>query len=190
MKIIEWSKGVFYAVRYDGEVKDEYTRVFDYLTTTEDVKKFFYKYSSGISDYYVKNTGIPREEPDEYAIRVVTEGRILDNYFQDLIDNTELSRRPDLDDCFQCLEGYEFYELKGMKGYGSYSPSMVRIYAVKIDTNCYLMVYGGIKIEHSLSKCPELNQTTTKLNKVIEYLKQNSIFDRTGIEEYMESVGH
>ena len=69
-----------------------------------------------------------------------------------------------------------------MKSYGVSSPSLLRLYAIKLDSNCYLIVYGGIKLGDTIQNSPILkDKVFNKIDKVLNYLKINGIEDSEDI---------
>ena len=63
-----------------------------------------------------------------------------------------------------------------MKSYGTKSPSLLRLYAIRLDSNCYLIVYGGIKLGDSIQNSPVLkDKVFNKIDSVLSFLKANGI---------------
>ena len=64
-----------------------------------------------------------------------------------------------------------------MKGYGvKYKPTLVRFYAIKVQSNMYIVVAGGIKLGKTIQDSPGLNKNVfSKINKVKRYLMSSDI---------------
>ena len=72
---------------------------------------------------------------------------------------------------YKCL-----WSLEPVKSYGPYSPSLLRLYAIKLDSNCYLIVYGGIKLGSTIQESPVLkDKVFNKIDAVLTFLKINGI---------------
>ena len=87
---------------------------------------------------------------------------------------------PDFENFFQPLGGKYSYirELEPHKSYGTFSPSLIRIYAIKFDTNTYMVVFGGIKLGSTIQNSPGLReQVFNRIDNVIAFLKANGIFE-------------
>lgn len=72
------------------------------------------------------------------------------------------------------------YELEypPMKSYGSGRPPLLRMYAIKIQPNCYLITGGGIKLADTIQNSPELKDHILQdIDKVRSWLKTNGIID-------------
>lgn len=127
-----------------------------------------------------------REKREEYAQKLVKEAIELEEKFEDLIDNTIDGKTPDLHEKFQWLEGTKQNPLCGLKWGKIDSASMLRIYAVEVEANCLIIVYGGIKVRHCLSECPLLDSAVTKVNNLIAYLEDNNAITISGLEELVD----
>lgn len=61
---------------------------------------------------------------------------------------------------------------------------MLRLYAIRIKSNCYLIVHGGIKLTKEIQGTPELNSVLfAKIDRVISYLKAEGVIDETDLIE-------
>ncbi|MBD5292291.1 MAG: hypothetical protein HDS23_03440 [Bacteroides sp.] len=185
MKIIEIEPGILYSVWYDHEIYDEYNRIFESYSDFTYTLDFFNKYNLRINDFYVSATGIPRTDPEGYAEKVVTECLELEERFENLVDNVKDGLTPDFHEEFQWLEGTPGFPLTGLKWGKIDSASMLRIYAVEVESNCLIIVYGGIKISHKLSECPMLETAVRKVQDLIFYLRQN---DATTISDFKDLI--
>ncbi|MBO5700268.1 MAG: hypothetical protein J6R57_02490, partial [Bacteroidales bacterium] len=90
----------------------------------------------------------------------------------------------DFDEYFHFLDGkYKcLWTLEPMKSYGTGMPSLLRLYAIKIDSNCYLIVYGGIKLGATIQDSPVLKDNVfKKIDEVLSYLRVNGIADSDDI---------
>lgn len=118
------------------------------------------------------------------ALKVYDEAINLEQLIEDRVYNAYQGFKPDLDSYFQPLEGQykTVYELTPHKGYGPHRPSFLRFYAIKITKNCYVIVYGGIKIGRKISDSPILqDEVIQRINKVLKFFKDNGI---TAIEDF------
>lgn len=176
MEILEIQDDCLYAVKYPEEEYDEYNRIFEDYSNFDKVHEFFETHKWEIGQYYVKELGFNRNETEAYAQYVVDETIELEEYFEDLIDNTINHDIPSLYGHFEFLEGFEKEDIPAMKSYGLSKPSMLRVYAVEVNKQCLIIFYSGIKIEHSLSDCPVLKENVlSKAYQLIEFLKEKEV---------------
>ncbi len=69
-----------------------------------------------------------------------------------------------------------------MKSYGVENPSMLRIYAIKLKKNLYIITGGGIKLSDSIQNSPGLKDHVIKnIDRTRQFLKVNGIKDKEDI---------
>ena len=65
-----------------------------------------------------------------------------------------------------------------VKGYGKNRHTFLRLYAIRIEPNCYLIVYGGLKLARTIQESPVLKEHVfAKIDWVLQYLKREGIVD-------------
>jgi len=172
MRIITIEKDVIYAVHYPGQEFDEYNRIFEDHQDLQKVTSFFQTYKYRIGQYYVNKLRMRRDEVDGYAQHVIEDANKLEDYFEDLIDNSKAGRHPLLCEHFKPLEGFTDKTTPAFKSYGLADPSMLRVYAVEVNPHCMIIFYSGIKIEHSVADCPVLcDNVVSKADSLIRFLQ-------------------
>ncbi|MCH5246370.1 MAG: hypothetical protein J1E84_07890 [Muribaculaceae bacterium] len=184
MEIVEIYKDYLYSISFDECDLSEYHRVFrqwydlDYLVTFFSENRDFVN-----NDFWIK-AGLNPDEPEESAMRVIDEADNLEEYIKVLVENSSNNVKPDFDEYFHFLGGkYKcLWSLEPVKSYGTSTPSLLRLYAIKIDSNCYLIVYGGIKLGATIQSSPVLKDAVfNKIDAVLSYLKANGITDSDDI---------
>jgi hypothetical protein len=84
------------------------------------------------------------------------------------------------------LEGdykYEYFQ-PPMKSYGTERPSFLRLYAIKMKNNTYLITGGGIKIADTIQNSPDLKEHVLQnIERVRDFLKMNGIEDSDDMEQ-------
>lgn len=70
-----------------------------------------------------------------------------------------------------------------MKSYGIENPSFLRMYAIKLKENTYLITGGGIKLADTIQNSPELKKHVLQnIDKVRTWLRENGIYDAEDID--------
>lgn len=120
-----------------------------------------------------------RFTPESAARKVREEAIELEDLFYDLCKNTDHGKTPDFDSHFKFLGGkYQVYEYIPMKSYGTGRPSFLRMYAIKLKNNLYVITGGGIKLADTIQDSPDLqNHVIQNIDKVRAWLIQNVIID-------------
>lgn len=175
MNIVKIHEGHLFSVKYDDREQDEYTRLLynewqDIFALTE----FFYAHKDYLNNNVWKKVSIP-----ELAVRnVVNDANLLSDKFAKLRHNTDDGVRPDYDSHFKYLDGQykNVYEYTPMKSYGVSYPSFIRLYAIKIDNNCYIITGGGLKLSDNIDNSPGMGQRIyDEIERTKRYLTQNGI---------------
>ena len=177
MTIVEVFPPYIYSIRYgDGNEKDEYYRLLGLWTDVDYLTGYFESnYSRMVPEVWGNDI-----EPEIVASQAFNEAYELENTFEELSWNTAHDLYPDYDDFFKPLDGEFVYEweLIPMKAYGPRKPSLLRMYAIKMGSNCYLITGGGIKISRTMQEDPCLNKELDKIKKVRSFLREQGIEDR------------
>lgn len=103
------------------------------------------------------------------------------------IDNTliDISKNPNrkLEEFFKPLNNqeYQFVSLSKQKGRKNY----LRLYAIKIDDNCFVITGGAIKFHHLMKDRPHTQRELSKLDRCREFLKENGIIDSDSFFEFL-----
>lgn len=72
-------------------------------------------------------------------------------------------------------------ELHKTKATGGFINSWLRIYAIRIDTNTYVITGGGIKLTKTMNDREHLINELEKLTKVKEWLEENGFLDQKSV---------
>lgn len=166
-----------YSVKYDNQAENEYDRLFDAWNDMSYVVSFFEQHEA-----YLNNTIWEEKlrEPEAAALRVRDEANELEDLFEQLYQNTLNGEQPDFDSHFQFLDGeYKYVILYvPMKSYGTINPSFLRIYAIKLQSNTFLITGGGIKLAKKNQDAPELQDHVIRnIDEVREWLISNGVAD-------------
>jgi hypothetical protein len=180
VEIVEIYKDWLYSISFDEKDLNEYHRVFREWHDLDYLVAFFSKNKDYVNTDFWKKAGLNPDNPEQSAERVIQEADDLETYISDLVANCNNGVKPDFDEYFRFLGGkYKcLWSLEPVKSYGTISPSLLRLYAIKLDANCYLIVYGGIKLGDKIQNSPILkDKVFNKIDLVLSFLKTNGIAD-------------
>ena len=150
-----------YSIKYDGEDANEFERLFEDWRDMDGVIGFFEKNK----DYLKSKTWSDVCEPEAAAYQVFEEADDLEILFRELYFNAKEESKPDFDSHFKFLDGTE-------------SPSFIRLYAIKMGTNRYIIVGGGIKLCKTIQESPYLKDRIIQdIDKVRSWLRCNGIYE-------------
>lgn len=165
-----------YSVKYDGEDANEFERLFEDWRNLDRIIDFFKEYKNHLKSQVWSDVC----EPEAAAYQVLEEADDLEILFHKLYLNAKEGGKPDFDSHFKYLDGkYKFeFEYVPMKSYGTESPSFIRLYAIKMGTNRYIIIGGGIKLCKTIQESPYLKDRIIQdIDKVRAWLKYNGIYE-------------
>lgn len=67
-------------------------------------------------------------------------------------------------------------------------PSWLRIYAIRIEPNVYIVTGGAIKLTATMQEREHTKRELDKLNTCRDFLKQNGVFDQDSFIDFFEEV--
>lgn len=180
MKIEPIYEPYIYSIHYDGQDECEFYRLQDQWNDVEYVVDFF-----TLNKELLKNdVWVKTPEPESAARKLINDANDLIHYFDELNENTAKGLKPDFDSHFHYLDGEFNYimEYIPMKSYGLDRPSFLRIYAIKLTDNTYLITGGGIKLADKIQNSPDIkDHVIQNIKRVRAYLRENGILDSDDI---------
>lgn len=182
MDIIAIFPPYIYSIKYDDKDENEYDRLFDEWNDVTSVLDFLMQHKDMLKASVWKKIS----EPELAARQVLDEAEALEQLFEELNLRTANGEEPDFDSHFHYLDGkYKFeLEYEPMKSYGNERPSLLRMYAIKMDRNTYLITGGGIKLGASIQDSPDLqDHVIQNIDKVRTWLKENGILDADDMQD-------
>ena len=182
MDIVEIIPDRLYSIKYDGEETTEYYRLFnDEWTDTDYLMEFFQSHPEFTENEF---WGFLGNDPEKAAAIVLKDANMLELHLKVLAENSDKGVLPDFEDYFKPLNGKYEYDIEHIpvKGYGVLDSTFLRLYAIRFEMNCYLIVYGGIKLNSSIQNTPGLKENVfRKMDMVKHFLVQEGIIDKDDI---------
>lgn len=171
MKILPIFAPHLYAVRYENEALDELERLFDEWSDIEKLESFFLANSNDL-DYF-------EIDVDEAIMETLKETKA----FRKVILGIVKKGNPDLDSIFKNLDDNKLrvFELEKQKS----KRRWLRIYALRIDSNVYLITGGAIKLTHKMKTRLHTRNELDKLERCRNFLKENQVFDNDSFKEML-----
>lgn len=179
MDIVSIIPNRLYSVKYDEEDFTEYYRLFNKeWTDVNFLIEFFQSHPEFTQNAF---WGFLGNDPEIAAARVLKDANLLERHIKELAENSDYGDVPDLDDFFKPINGKYGYGIDfiPVKGYGVMESTFLRLYAIRFESNCYLIVYGGIKLNNSIQNSPVLQDNVfRKIDKVKQFL----------VDEYISNI--
>lgn len=185
MEIEEVKTPYLYSIKYDGEESNEYYRLLREWSDVECTNRFLNENKTVFDGYwsnYFENT-------EQASLHIAKEAEQMEAHFDMIEKNTREGDGFDFDDYFEYLDGIYKCEYKytPMKGYGANRPSLIRFYAIKIDSNVYVIADGGIKIGRKIQDSPGLkDHVIRKINQTRKFLSDLGIEEEEDVNLNLE----
>ncbi len=136
MDIVNIYNDYLFAVKFDDKDLNEYEAAFslwrdlDYLVDFFDTNKYLLE-----TEFW--HNAVSSTDSEDLAQSVVDESFDFERFIKEVAMNTANDSTPDFDEFFHELGGqYKFLrEHVPYKSYGTASPTMLRLYAIRVSTN-------------------------------------------------------
>ena len=176
MKIVEIVEDSLYVIKWQEDNMHSLDEMADKLSDAEWLNDYFEENKGKLSYYH----GITISK----AVRkTIIEGNEL---LQELLAFANFEGHDALDDLFQPLHKEEAYSHR--RFYTDYKAKgvralWVRLYAVKCDTNLYVITGYGIKLVRKMQDDEYLRNELKKLEKATNYLNEIGMLQKTNDEK-------
>lgn len=171
------------SVQYDENEQDEFSRIFEEWTDIEFLENFFNDNKSDLERPFWNHVSI------EEAIQLTRDEAIkLRSYFYDLSKKNPRKRISLFSDLFKPLEKQlsSGDYLARKKAYGLKKISWLRIYALKIGDDMYLITGGTIKLTEKMNDRKHTKKELQKIDYCKQILREEGIIDEEGMVELLE----
>lgn len=180
MEIITIFADLLYSVRFQKKGTHEFAKIFNQWRDPEMLFDFFETNKRDL------NSGFFGKISVEEAVKMTIDDA---NYLEDLLlFCCKNGRKSSLDIFFKNdLYGWpHIKELVPKKGYGKRKGSWLRLYAIELSKECYVITGGAIKLTRKLQERAHTKKELEKIEKCIDFLKENGIYNNKGIIETIE----
>ncbi len=185
LEIVSIYPDYLFAVKFDDKDHNEYEAAFSLWRDLDYLVDFFDKNKNLLETKFWHNAGYSTDSED-LAKSIVDESFAFEKHIKRIAANTTNSEKPDFDEFFQELGGqYKFIrEHVPHKSYGTASPTMLRLYAIRVSANCYVVIHGGIKLTKKIQDTPQLRKELfSKIDNVLRFFKANGIIDTEDLKD-------
>lgn len=172
MKIIQIFEIVnrgLYAVQYENERNNEFQRLFSLWTDTKYLENFFELHKEDLQNSFWKNISI------EEAIQItLNEAKNLEKKLINIAEGGKNANNDTLSTLFKplnnnttAIKDFEKNKLKGLT-----RQSWLRLYAIRCDSNLFVISGGAIKLTKTMNERKHLLEELRKLEVTQAHLKE------------------
>jgi len=189
-----------YAIRYDSieedefennefdedkSKKDEFRRLFKNWSDPEYLDAFFDKHKLDLQKDFYSFISI-----DDAINRTIDEADTLEQQLIEIAETGKTERLDTLQTLFKPLnkkdeELYPIPDYQKSKVYGELRKSWLRIYAIRLNSNEFVVTGGAIKLTKTMNDREHLKKELEKLHLVKQFLISKGI-DEENISEFLE----
>ncbi|MGM0636376.1 MAG: hypothetical protein ACQESK_09945 [Bacteroidota bacterium] len=154
-----------YSVQYKDEFLHEFEKYFDLWNDPMYLRAFFEEHISDLKSDYWKNTTI-----EEAILRTRKEAKQLEKKLLDLAKTGKINRYETLSTLFKPLSKGKMGEFEKDKAKGLSKNSWIRIYAIRLEANLFVVCGGAIKLTETMNNRDHLLKELDKLEFTRNYL--------------------
>jgi len=166
-------KDSLYAVGYDNEVKDTYSSLLDNWQDVEYLEQFFEDNKTDLQSGFYGNITI-----EDAVLQTLAEAAKFDKKIYNAATTGAFNEDKPLEEVmFNTLhkDVYDHIHIPS-KAYGPNYKSWLRIYAIRIAPNLYVISGGAIKLTEAMTT-EHLKQELFKLKLTANYLKEIGLIE-------------
>jgi hypothetical protein len=170
MKIVSIFANKLFAFHYKHERENELARILNLWNDSAYLFQFFNENKQDVDPNRIV----------ELIEQISSDALIID----ELLLRLSNSENEKLESFFKPLNNLEYQQFKVLslqKGRKNY----LRIYALKIDENCFVITGGAIKLTHFMKDREHTLAELNKLEKAKQFLKENGVFDSDSFYEFL-----
>ncbi len=151
---------------------DEFQRIFALWSNPLYLYNFFTANADYLNSRYWRDNNIPLDEMPR-----ITKNKARE--FEEIIEQ----EKEKLDELFQPLDDRITIPLYLSQTKSRHS--WLRMYAIKIDENRYLVTGGAIKLTHEMRDHPMTENELTKIERVKNFLVEEGVFDSDSYDDML-----
>ncbi len=196
--IVEIIKDSLYAIKYD-DVQDEFennefddnsandifSRIFNNWNDVEYLEAFFNEHKEDLQREFFNYISI-----EEAIYQTIEEANELEDLILQIAESGKTDRGQTLQTLFKPLhkkdeDKFPVPDHQKSKLYGTKHRSRLRIYAIRIEENVFIVTGGAIKLTRTMNEREHLENELKNLEDVKQFLIENGIVDKDSIEDFM-----
>jgi hypothetical protein len=180
MKIVRIFGEELWGLKWEGEVRDEFSKAFQQWSDVEYLESFFESNKADLMHGFYRFASI-----EQAVLETLSTARDMEKRILQLARNTRHNMRPDLEAIFQPLMNQELggRSLSKRKAKGPQQRSWLRIYAIRIEEGCFLVVGSAIKLSRTMEERAHTKLQLKKLELARDFLREQGVEDADGFLE-------
>lgn len=162
------AEGVW-SIHLDGEAQNEFDKFFDVMNNIEWLHNFFEQNNGDLHGGFFGSITIKGA-----VSRTLDEIEEMENALYDHSEQGFQDNDNNLQHLFKPLNNFEYAIATHQKSKARIRKGWLRLYAIRLDQNCYLVTGGAIKLTLDMRKV-HLQAELKKLEQTKQFLRDNGI---------------
>ncbi len=174
VRIFAHEKNTLLSIQFDNNDTDEFRKAFNQWQDIEYLEQFFEDNKNDLQSGFYGNISVA--EAVSYTIE---ESREFEEHIRQIAIRGARNKEPNLNDIvFKTLNNYETsLTYQKSKAYGVVNQSWLRIYAIRISANIFVVSGSAIKLTLEMKDREHTNEELNKLRRTAQYLKDEGFID-------------
>jgi hypothetical protein len=167
--VLENEESGIWSIHLDGEMQNEFDRFFDSMNDIVYLHNFFEENKIDLmAGFFGKMT------TGEAVLRTLEEIEEMENTLYNYAEQGFLGNGNCLQHLFKPLNNFEYAICAHQKSKARLKRGWLRLYAIRLAPNCYLVTGGAIKITYNMER-KHLQDELIKLEQAKTFLRNNDI---------------
>jgi hypothetical protein len=158
-----------WSAHLDGEERSEFERFFDQVNDSEWLFNFFNQNKSDLHGGFFGSLSIKGA-----VSRTLEEAEEMEDILFDLSEQGFVGEGGSLQHVFKPLNNFEYAITLHQKSKARIRKGWLRLYAIRLAENCYLVTGGAIKLTADMKR-GHLQDELNKLDQAKQFLRSNGI---------------
>jgi hypothetical protein len=167
-------KGSLYSVQFDQNEYDEFALAFRNWADTEYLEDFFEKHKVDLQSGFYGDITV-----EEAVFKTIDEATDFEAKIKEVSENGNFDEESSLQDLifYPLHKDDKTFILQESKAYGKENKSWLRIYAIRINPQFYVVSGSAIKLTNAMGEQEHTKTELSKLKITAAYLKEHGLMD-------------
>lgn len=172
--IFAHEKNTLLSIQFDNNDSDEFSKAFNQWQDLEYLEQFFEEHKKDLQSGFYGNVSV-----EDAVYDTIEESREFEEHIRQIAIRGVRDNEPNLNNIvFKTLNNYETSLIhQKSKAYGLVNKSWLRIYAIRISANIFVVSGSAIKLTLEMRDREHTKQELEKLKKTAQYLKNEGFID-------------
>lgn len=163
------SENGLWSIHLTGAPQNEFDKLFDLLNDVEWLENFFSENKTDLNSIFWGCLTI-----DEAVLRTLAEVEEIEDILYHFTEQGFAGSDNNLQHLFKPLNNFEYYITIHQKSKARIKKGWLRLYAIRLAENCFIVTGGAIKLTHDMKR-EHLQYELKKLDHTRTYLRNNGI---------------